>query len=182
MSKMGDLRSREDKNTLFTVLSNHRRRYLLHACQQANGEATLGDIAEQVAAWEYNKPIDELTSTERKRVYTSLQQHHLDKLLEAGLIEVERDVIKTTEKGKSIRVYLDVVTEGTIPWSLYYLGLAVVGGFSLLIVYYDLLPEPISALWIGAAFVLLLGGSAVVHHMQIQDVLLEDTTGPPESL
>ncbi|TKX52849.1 hypothetical protein EXE45_18915, partial [Halorubrum sp. SP9] len=65
-----------EKNELYDLLSNHRRRYVIHFCKQADDPITLSDLAEQVAAREQDKSVPELTSAERKRVYTSLQQTH----------------------------------------------------------------------------------------------------------
>ncbi len=173
-------RSREEKNTVFAVLSSHRRRYMLHALQNAGGEATLGNLAEQVAAWEYGKSVDEITSVERKRVYTSLQQHHLEKLESAGLIEVEHDRITTTERGDNMRVYLEVVSEENIPWSLYYLMLSIIGGFSLLIMYLGWFPES----WlvgISALFVVVLLISATVHLLENRQMRFGSSTAPPDA-
>lgn len=168
MSSIADPKSREAKNTLFTLLGNHRRRYVLNACNQANGETTLSEVAEQVAAWEYGKPIDEVTSAERKRVYTSIQQHHLSKLEDAGLVTVDHDRIETTEKARNLNVYLEIVPKQNIPWAIYYLGLALVGGASLGITYLGWLPDAVTVQLISGVFVALLGVSAVIHVRESQ--------------
>ena len=54
---------------IFDLLSNHRRRYTIHYCKQIETPVSLSDLAEQVAAWELEKDISELSSSERKRVY-----------------------------------------------------------------------------------------------------------------
>lgn len=164
--------ARETKNTLFGVLSSHRRRYVLYACNQADGETTLSDVAEQVAAWEYDKPIAEITSTERKRVYTSIQQHHLSKLEDAGLITVDGDRLTATEKARNLDVYLEVVPEETVPWSVFYLGLTVVGGIVFGFGYLGWLPESLS---MGVLAAILLGAyliSSLVHLRQSERVSL----------
>ncbi len=180
MSSLAKEQSRESKNTMFTVLSNHRRRYVLYACNQANGETTLSDVAEQVAAWEYDKPINEVTSAERKRVYTSIQQHHLSKLEDAGLIEVEGDRITTTEKAKNLDVYLEVVSEKNIPWALYYVGLAVVGGFMYALAVLELLPPMISVSTVAALFIVIVGISGVAHYIESQQMKFHTADMPPE--
>lgn len=177
---LGQMQSREAKNTLFTVLSNHRRRYVLYACNQANGETTLSDVAEQVAAWEYDKPIEQITSTERKRVYTSIQQHHLDKLEDSGLIEVDNDRITSTDRARNLDIYLDVVPEKNIPWATYYLGLAIIGGFSIAIAHVGWLPEPVSVSIVAGMFVLVVGVSAAIHHYQSREMRFSSTETPPE--
>ncbi|ERH05316.1 MAG: hypothetical protein J07HN4v3_00911 [Halonotius sp. J07HN4] len=162
--------ARETKNTLFGALSSHRRRYVLYACNQADGETTLSDVAEQVAAWEYDKPIAEITSTERKRVYTSIQQHHLSKLEDADLISVDGDRIRCTEKAESLDVYLEVVPDETVPWSVYYLGLSVIGTVVLGLSYLGWFPDAIS---ISAVAAVVLAGfliSSLVHLNQSERI------------
>ncbi|TQQ79101.1 DUF7344 domain-containing protein [Halonotius roseus] len=164
--------ARETKNTLFSVLSSHRRRYVLYACNQADGETTLSDVAEQVAAWEYDKPIAEITSKERKRVYTSIQQHHLSKLEDAGLISVDGDRLASTEKAKNLDVYLEVVPEETVPWSVYYLGLTVLGGVVLGFSYLGWLPDAISMGGVAAVLLVAYLISSLVHLQQSERVSL----------
>ena len=74
---------------IFHLLQNSRRRdtieYLrAHSDQEA---FEMREMATQVAAWENDKPIEEITSTERQRVYISLYQSHLPKLDEEGIID-----------------------------------------------------------------------------------------------
>lgn len=113
-----------EKNELYDLLSNHRRRYVIHFCKQSDDPLTLSDLAEMIAAREQDKSVPEITSAERKRVYTSLQQTHLDRLANAGMIEYDGDEIELTEEAALLDVYLDVVPEGSIPWGIYYLGVS----------------------------------------------------------
>lgn len=180
MSSIISPEARESKNTLFSVLSSHRRRYVLYACNQADGETTLSDVAEQVAAWEYDKPIEEITSTERKRVYTSIQQHHLSKLEDAGLITVDGDRLAATEKARTLDVYLEVVPDETVPWSVYYLGLTLLGGVVLGFSYLGWLPEAVS---IGAVAALLLVAyliSSLVHLNQSERISIGSLDKEPD--
>jgi len=71
---------------VFSLLSNQRRRYAVRACQELETPIELGELAEHVAARECEKPISRITSEERRRVYSSLQQVHIDKLEDAGVI------------------------------------------------------------------------------------------------
>jgi hypothetical protein len=145
---------------------------VLYACNQADGETTLSDIAEQVAAWEYDKPIAEISSTERKRVYTSIQQHHLSKLEDADLITVDGDKISGTEKAEGLDVYLEVVPEETVPWPVYYLGLSVIGSVVLGFSYLGWLPDAISMGLVAAVVVVALLVSSVVHLYQSERIEL----------
>jgi DNA-binding transcriptional ArsR family regulator len=181
MSAIGDRESREARNTLFTVLANHRRRYVLYACNQADGETTLSDVAEQVAAWEYGKPIADVTSTERKRIYTSIQQHHLSKLEDAGLLDVDDDRIRTTERARHLDVYLEVVSGENIPWATYYLGLAAVGGGSLALIHLGWVPQAVTTQVAFGLFVAVLAVSALVHVLKSRRMKFDAVDAAPET-
>ena len=120
-----------EKDELYDLLSNHRRRYVLHFCKRVDGPVTLSELAEQVAAWEQDKDVSEITSAERKRVYTSLQQTHLDRLDDAGIVAFEGDEVELTDQAEDLDIYLDIVPAASIPWGVYYLGLSVLGGIVL---------------------------------------------------
>ncbi|AXR79660.1 DUF7344 domain-containing protein [Natrarchaeobaculum sulfurireducens] len=174
------LDARKEKDALFTALGNHRRRYVLYACNQAGGATTLSDVAEQVAAWEYDKPIEELTSTERKRVYTSIQQHHLSKLEDADLLDRVGNELVATERAKNLDIYLEVVPSKTIPWPLYYLGLAMVGAASITFAHIGWFPEALSVTVVGILFAIAISLSAVVHRYDSQRLHFGSTEIPPE--
>jgi len=160
-TQRGDL---SDKDELFSILSNHRRRYTIQLCKQAEDTVTLSDLAEQVAAWEEDKTVSEITSAERKRVYTSLQQTHLPTLEDAGMIEYEDHEIELTDAADELDVYMDVVPEDSIPWGPYYLGLSLVGALVMAGVQFEVLPtDPIPAVGWGLLVVAAFAVSAVVH-------------------
>lgn len=122
----------------FDLLSNHRRRYTLHYLQQRGQPVTLGDLSEQVAAWENETPVDDLSYDERKRVYTSLQQVHLPRMDDAGVIEFDdrEGTVNIGSAAEDLDIYLEVVQGRDIPWSFFYLALAllnvgVIGAFVL---------------------------------------------------
>lgn len=170
--------SRDD---LFDVLSNHRRRYALHFLKQRDRAVSLGNLAEEIAAWENDVSIVELTATDRKRVYTALQQFHVPKMATAGVVEFDapRGVVTLTEAAGNLDVYLDVVAEDDIPWSRYYLGLstmslAVVTGVWL--VPFTLLSELAWAVLVAALFLL----SALVHTYYNRRMRLGSDSAPPD--
>lgn len=69
----------------FGMLSNHRRRQVFRILTETE-QIELGDLAEQIAARELDKPRGQLTSQERKRLYISLYQTHLPKLADVDAI------------------------------------------------------------------------------------------------
>ncbi|MFB6175985.1 MAG: hypothetical protein ABEI99_02360 [Halobaculum sp.] len=110
---------------LFEVLSNQRRRFAVYAVS-GEEEVELGTLAKTIAAWENEQPVEQVTSDERKRVYTALQQSHLPKLAEAGLIDYDdrAGLVRPRPELEEYDVYMEVVGGREIPWSEYYLGLS----------------------------------------------------------
>lgn len=167
---------------LFDVLSNHRRRYALHSLKQHERTANIGDLAEQVAAWENSVPRVDLSAAERKRVYTALQQFHLPKMDAAGVIEFDdaRGTVSLTDAADGLDVYLDVVGEDDIPWSRYYLGLsamALAGVGGIWLTGFELVPElSWAALVAGVVFL-----SALVHTYYDRRMQLGAADTPPDA-
>ena len=124
---MGAATADPDRGEGFSLLSNHRRRFAIHFTKRHEDPVELSDVAEQVAAWELGKEIPELDYAERKRVYTSLQQTHLPRLDDAGMIKFENGRVETTDQVEQLEVYMDIVPEDSLPWGEYYLGLSVLG-------------------------------------------------------
>lgn len=154
------------KDDIFTVLSNERRRFVLRYLKEHDGAAEIRDLAQQVAAWENDVPIEKLNYKQRKRVYTSLHQTHLPKLDDTGIVEYDHDrkTIALTDRIETLDIYLEVVPENDIPWSQYYLGLAAVSLAVVAAAWVDLFPFSVlpdiafAGLVAGA-----LGVSAAVH-------------------
>ncbi|MEF8771704.1 DUF7344 domain-containing protein [Halodesulfurarchaeum sp.] len=124
----GTVGAHPGEDELFQVLSNRRRRYAVHAIKQESGPAQIGDVAERVASWEYDVERAELSYDERKRIYTALQQSHLPKMDDAGIVsfDKERGVIEPEPALEDADVYIDIVQGREIPWSQYYLGLSLI--------------------------------------------------------
>jgi len=115
-----------DYDDRFDLLSNHRRRYTLHYLERNNGRAELGELAEQLAAWENGIEKEDISYDQRKRVYTSLQQVHLPQMDELGIVVFdEREGVTTQTQGaEELDFYFEVVGRRDIPWSVFYLLLA----------------------------------------------------------
>lgn len=131
---------------LYEVLANQRRRFAVHLLKREEQRMEIGEMAEQIAAWENDADLAEITGNERKRVYTALQQSHLPKMDRAGVVEFNKDrgVVEPTPALENVDLYMDVVEGKEIPWSLYYVGLS---GVALALVF---------AVWVGAWPFLLL--------------------------
>lgn len=126
---VADLGSGGSPDEVYEVLSNHRRRYALHYLKQNGRNAELGTVSERVAAWENEIDVEEVSSDQRKRVYTSLQRYHFPKMDEAELLEYDRraGTVELTERADDLDLYMEVINSYDIPWSLYYVGLSVIG-------------------------------------------------------
>jgi DNA-binding transcriptional ArsR family regulator len=107
---------------LYEILANRRRRYALHYLKQRDERTEIGQMAEQIAAWENEKSIREVTSNERKYVYSALQQRHLSKMQDSGLVKFsKRDgYVEPSAVLDEIDVYTEVVGKGNVPWGLYF--------------------------------------------------------------
>jgi DNA-binding transcriptional ArsR family regulator len=132
------------EDEVFSILSNRRRRFVLHALRRREMESNtdIGWLAERIAAWENGITMDELSSSQRKSAYTALQQTHLPKMDDAGIVAFDRDrgTIEATPAVEELDIYLEVVSGNEIPWHGYYLGLGTVGAALLVALWVDAFP------------------------------------------
>jgi hypothetical protein len=185
LAPAADTSSELSCDQMFDLLSNQRRRCVLHFLKQRNGDGTeLRELSAHIAAWQHGKEVERITSEERRSVYTSLQQLHLPKMQDEGIITYDRHrgTVELTPTADRLDVYLDVVPTRNVPWSRYYVGLAglsfvfiagVWGDFSPLTV----LPDLAWAALVVAAFAV----SALVHAQQDRQQRL-GVEGPPQEL
>lgn len=156
------------QDTVFDLLSSARRRYILYYLRQHGGEATINELASQIAVWENDVPEEELTSQDEKRVYVSLYQTHIPKLEERGIVEYDSDssVVRLTDQVYQIDRYLTAEDVSEFPWQLYYLVVAVVGGllFALSVLGVSVFAALDSAL-VGALVIGVFAVSAVVQYL-----------------
>lgn len=120
---------------IFGVLKNQRRRYVLRYLREHEERTALGTLAEQIAAWENDKRVNEITSTERKRVYVALYQCHLPKMDDVGVVSFNKSRT-TVEPGANIALcdpYLGVESkQNDERWPQYYLWLSLAALVGLL--------------------------------------------------
>jgi DNA-binding transcriptional ArsR family regulator len=168
---------------VFEVLSNRRRRFALHYLQHADKAVEIGELSERVASWENDIALEEVDSAARKRVYTSLQSHHLPKMDEQGIVSYDEraGVVELDEEGADLNVYLDVVTGKDVPWSQYYLGLAAVGAAVIAATAAGVWPMALLPDIAWAAFIVTtVFVSAMVHVYQDARNRLGASERPPE--
>lgn len=78
-------------DTLYSILSNERRRLVIELLAEKRERVDISDLAEQVACIEMDTTPDELGTDDRKKVYVSLYQCHLGTMDEAGVINYNKD-------------------------------------------------------------------------------------------
>lgn len=119
---------------VFTILKNERRRRVLEYLQETDGEVSLSDLAEEIAAEENDKDVAQISSSERKRVYVGLYQCHLPKMDSMGVISFNksRGLVELGENVDVLYDYLDTADEPLEkPWHLYSLWLSIAGAGAL---------------------------------------------------
>ncbi len=164
------------QDVVFELLSSPRRRYILYYLRQSDEPVELTTLAEQVAAWENETDVDDITEQERKRVYVSLYQTHIPRLDEAGVIEYDKDsgMVSAAGQAREIDTYLDS-TEETISWQWGYLVLAVVSAAVLGLTvaevgFFAELPESVVAVAILVAFTITALAHTVYRRMQKRSI------------
>ncbi|WP_324756460.1 DUF7344 domain-containing protein [Haloarcula sp. GH36] len=171
------------RDEIFEMLSNRRRRFVIRYLKNEEQVGTLSDLAEQVAAWENDSSIREISSSERKTVYSSLQQFHLPKMDETGIVEFDRraGVVELTDTAAELDIYLEIVDRYDIPWSFYYMGLSAIG--AILVGFASLGIQPFVAIPPTGWTVFLIGAfgvSSLSHFLLSRGMRLESADNPAE--
>lgn len=157
------------QDDVFDILSNGRRRYVLYYLREAEEPVELDELARELAAWENQTTVEELTKQQRKRVYVSLYQTHIQKLADAGIVEYDQDtgMLSLATGANQIGAYLSVDEdeEGRVRWQEYYVILAAAGGLLYALVALDVAAFGlVSEFQIGLAIVIAFAGLATVHY------------------
>ena len=118
------------ESDVYEVLGNSRRRHVLQYLQGSESPVDIGDLAEQVAARENDVAVGEVTSEQRKSVYTSLHQNHLQKLVDAGFVRADRRWadIELTPRARDLVLDLDVRSGGRLRRGEYLLATTAITG------------------------------------------------------
>lgn len=101
------------RGAMFCVLENRRRRETLLYLRRTEGEVTLSELAEHIAAKENGVETHQLTSDQRKCVYVNLYQCHLPSMDDKGVIDYERERgrIELLDAASALFEYLDTTAE-----------------------------------------------------------------------
>jgi hypothetical protein len=161
---------RLSKDLVFYLLSSRRRRQVLCHLKEDDG-TTIVELAERIATMENDTDAESLTRQQRKRVYISLYQTHVPKLVEAGIVDHDEATgeVNLTGLARDLDVYFVADGESGYPWHVHYFGLAVLSAALFLLdvaglPVFDALPMPIPGVLVLVAFAL----SALAHYVYHQ--------------
>lgn len=168
---------------VFEILANRRRRFVIHALKRADDPPDVSELSRYVTAWEMGVDPEDVPYEERHNVHSTLRRVHLPKLTEADVVTVdEEDVVRPAPALKDLDIYVEVLRGREIPWSLYYLGLAVLGG-ALLVAVRVGVPgfAALSFVDVGIFVATAFGISSAAHHAIGRRMRLGNTEKPPEA-
>lgn len=157
-----------DPDEVFELLSNERRRGVIHFLKRADDEPLAVDaLVDSIAAWEAGD--EEVTSSLRASVYSSLVQTHLPRLDDADVLEYveEEGYVEPTEHTREIQLYLEYSPRSDIPWAEYYLALAAVTAAVVAVAWAGIFPfDAVPPIALGAVITVVFLFSAVAHVVQ----------------
>ncbi|WP_418286005.1 DUF7344 domain-containing protein [Halorubrum sp. DTA46] len=168
---------------IFDVLSNRRRRYVIHALKHAERPIGVSELSRHVTAWERGVEPEEVTYEERRNVYSTLQRIHIPKLEENNVVAVDdtENMIRPTDELRNLEIYVEVLRSREIPWSTYYLGLVGVCAALLFAVMTDIPGfAALSSLSVGLFAATAFSVSAIAHHFIGRRTRLGHTEKPTE--
>ena len=168
---------------VYDILANRRRRFVIHALKRNEEPPDVSQLSRYVTAWEMGVDPEEVPYEERHNVHSTLRRVHLPKLTENDVVTVdENDVVRPAPALEDIDVYVEVLRGKEIPWSLYYVGIAVLSLAMLLAVRVGVPGfAALSVVDIGIFVVTAFGVSSLAHHAIGRRMRLGNTEKPPES-
>jgi len=99
----------EQFSTMFHILRNKRRRVVIQHLAEVSPQTTVDTLADYVARVETGKVS--VSGAERKRVYISLYQAHLDKMDKEGVIQYDKREGRI-ERGPEFTDYWGMIAPG----------------------------------------------------------------------
>jgi hypothetical protein len=163
-----------DQSEVYDILRNDRRRHVIEQLREEGGRASVGDLADTIAAMESGESPP--PRNVRQSVYVSLHQTHLPKLDEAGVISYESvsKHVELLEGAEEVTVYMEVVPKHGLRSHELVVATSLVGLFALGV---TLLAFPgVGAVGVGllaAVFLAAVGGTAAYYVVREDDGLFE---------
>lgn len=167
---------------IYELLSNRRRRFLIHAIKRADDPLDVSELSRYITAWELDMEPAEVPYDERHNVHSTLRRTHLPKLEEKNVVTVGEDgVVRPAPALRELDIYVEVLRGREIPWNLYYLGLST---FSVLLLIAVQIGVPglgsLSPIAVGVFVATMFGISAAAHYVIGRRMVLGSTDEPPE--
>lgn len=127
------------QDRVFDILSNPRRRFVLHYLSRQSDAIPLRELADEVARWETGD--ETLSPQQRKRVYVSLYQTHVPRLADAGMIEFDSEsgLVNLADRAQEIDRYVKSQSNER-RWPIYYIAVGVIGASIYLVRLTGVLP------------------------------------------
>jgi DNA-binding transcriptional ArsR family regulator len=100
-----------DADDVFELLTDGRRRYVLHHLRSTTDPVSVEELAESIRDWERNS--DDEATPERDDVATALYHVHLPKLDDADIVDFEptAGVVSLCGNVEVVEPYLELVDE-----------------------------------------------------------------------
>jgi len=170
------------EDEIYEVLSNRRRRFVIHALKRTEEPIEIFELSQYITAWETGVELEEVSSKHRRNVYSTLQRTPLPKLEKERRDRRQRKKLRqATPKLKNLEIYVEVLGSKEIPWSLYYVGFAGVAVSLLIAVMID---TPVFGAFdpfdVGVLTITAFGLSSIVHHIIGKRTRLGNAEKPPE--
>jgi hypothetical protein len=165
--------SQQDPDSLtqgevYDLLSNARRRFVISYLRDREEPVELNALSREVAAWENETPVEELTDQHIKRVYVSLYQTHIPKLDESGVVEYDKDsgMVALAGNVAALDTYLPDGDGATVPWQFVYAAIAVLGltAYGVVTAFPDVFAW-VSLTALGAVLMASFGVVAIAHYL-----------------
>ncbi|WP_276282079.1 DUF7344 domain-containing protein [Halorussus caseinilyticus] len=132
----GEAEQGPSREVMFDLLGNSRRRRVLRHLLDER-EITLTNLSARIAAWENDTTVADLSSRQRKQVYSSLYQTHIPRLSEHDIVAYDSEDrrVRLTGDPERLHRFLDVeeapCSGFSHQWSRYFFWTAVVGSAAI---------------------------------------------------
>ncbi|MDS0473533.1 hypothetical protein [Natrinema sp. 1APR25-10V2] len=100
----------DQQDKLFDVLSNQRRRVLLHSLQASQLPVSVGKLATKLATWEAQQPLSDRSGDDRTTIEMTLVHNHLPKMAEAELITYDNTEQRVALANQTDNVWVHLQT------------------------------------------------------------------------
>lgn len=122
--------SRLTYESTFESLQNPRRRWTLQYLSERGRPARVGELADQITAWERGIDVADITPQARKSVYNSLCQTHLPYLASHGIVEYDsaNGTVELAPNAGQLARYVPMGPSSDVRWSGAFLATAGVAG------------------------------------------------------